>query len=454
MENNLQNNQRLEQNVVLTPVQQRNLEILQKPVLELQKYLEEQVAQNPLLDVEEDEDIPRPENIGENPDDDLSPNDDAEDIQKEQAQELQARHDYIINSEPDRARLGEELLNNARIDAQSPQVEKAFEQIIEHLDSRGFLPENIEELILKQGFQSQDISAALSLLRESEPAGIGARNLRECFLIQLEKLYAQNTLAYRIISNDFDLFMKRRVDEIAERENRTTSDVENAIAAIAKLNPSPAHEYTVDEENELIADIKYYKENGAWKVELTNNYIPKLRVNSQYRQMMASGNLDNATQKYVKEKIAEAKNLIDAIKQRQSTTLKIAKAILARQSNFFETSQLRPMTRQDIADDIDMHASTVGRAISGKNAETPFGIIPLNNFFTNSLENKDGENISTNSVKEKIADFIASENQQDPLSDSQIAELLANNGVPIARRTVAKYREELGIPAKTMRKRF
>ncbi len=454
MENNLQNNQRLEQNVVLTPVQQRNLEILQKPVLELQKYLEEQVAQNPLLDIEEDQDIPRPENIGENPDDDLSPNDDAEDAQKEQAQELQARHDYIINSEPDRARLGEELLNNARIDAQSPQVEKAFEQIIEHLDSRGFLPENIEDLISKQGFQPQDISAALTLLRESEPAGIGARNLRECFLIQLEKLGAQNTLAYRIISDDFDLFMKRRVDEIAERENRTTSDVENAIAAIAKLNPSPAHEYTVDEENELIADIKYYKENGAWEAELTNRYIPKLRVNSQYRQMMASGNLDATTQKYVKEKIAEAKNLIDAIKQRQNTTLKIAKAILARQPDFFETSQLRPMTRQDIADDIDMHASTVGRAISGKNAETPFGTIPLNNFFTNSLENEAGENISTKSVKEKIADFVATEDAQNPLSDAKIAELLAEDGVPIARRTVAKYREELGIPAKSMRKRF
>ncbi len=454
MENNLQNNQRLEQNVVLTPVQQRNLEILQKPVLELQKYLEEQVAQNPLLDIEEDQDIPRPENIGENPDDDLSPNDDAEDTQKEQAQELQARHDYIINSEPDRARLGEELLNNARIDAQSPQVEKAFEQIIEHLDSRGFLPENIEDLISKQGFQPQDISAALTLLRESEPAGIGARNLRECFLIQLEKLGAQNTLAYRIISDDFDLFMKRRVDEIAERENRTTSDVENAIATIAKLNPSPAHEYTVDEENELIADIKYYKENGAWKVELTNRYIPKLRVNSQYRQMMASGNLDATTQKYVKEKIAEAKNLIDAIKQRQNTTLKIAKAILARQPDFFETSQLRPMTRQDIADDIDMHASTVGRAISGKNAETPFGTIPLNNFFTNSLENEAGENISTKSVKEKIADFVTTEDAQNPLSDAKIAELLAEDGVPIARRTVAKYREELGIPAKSMRKRF
>ncbi len=456
MENNLQQNQRQEQNVVLTPAQQRNLEILQKPVLELQKYLEEQVAQNPLLDVDENQDEPRPENIGESLDDDLSSdeNDDFAESESEQAQKLQQRHDFILNSEPDTARLGEDLLNNARLDASSPKVVEAFEQIIEHLDSRGFLPENIEEMMSEQDLQKQDIADALKLLHESEPAGIGARNLRECFLIQLEKLEMRETLAYRVVADDFDLFMKRKVDEIAERENRSISDVENAIATLAKLNSSPAHEYTVPEENELIADVKFFKKDDTWQVELTNLYIPKLRVNSQYRQMMAEGSLDNTTLKYVKEKIDEAKSLIDAIKQRQNTTLKIARAILKRQGDFFENARLSPMTRQDIASDIAMHASTIGRAISGKNAETPFGIIPLKNFFSNSLENDSGEEVSTKSIKEKIADIVASEDPASPHSDAKIAELLAQEGLTVARRTVAKYREELNIPSKIMRKRF
>ena len=452
MKSNLQHSQAQEQNVIMTPAQQRNLEILQKPVLELQRFIEAQASQNPLLDIVDSDESNRPESIGEDPDSDLY-DEDATATSQQDNSELQAQREFLLNSAPDAIRLGEELINNARLDARNAKIVDAFEAIVENLDSRGFLPEDILPQLAERGFDESDLQEALSLLHESEPSGIGARTLQECFLIQLRKLNMQNTLAYRIIEDNFQLFLKRKVEEIAERENRSIQDIENAISVIAKLNSSPAYEYTVDEEKVLIADLEFFKEDNQWKVCLAKNNIPKLSINNEYRLMASDKTLDESSQKYIKEKIADAKNLIDAIKQRQNTLLKIGKAIIARQPNFFESATLLPMTRQDIANDVGIHATTVGRGIANKNAETPFGIIPLKNFFSTALENNDGE-VSSTFVKDRISDIIASEDPQSPLSDSDIADLLAKESIVIARRTVSKYREALAIPTKSMRKRY
>ncbi|MBO5254350.1 MAG: RNA polymerase factor sigma-54 [Opitutales bacterium] len=453
MDANLQQSQKLEQGLILTQAQRQSLDILQKPVLELQKYVEELLQQNPMLEIEEFEPNEKPQNIGELQDDFEDDTYDGK-IQNEQSQHLQSLHDFILNSKIDNIRLGEKLINEARIDASSDDVADAFEFLVQQLDARGFLPENVLELAIQEGFKRKHVEEALDMLQHCEPSGIGARNLKECFLIQLRACKLSESLAYRIIEDNFQLFLKRRVDEIANAEGRTIEAVEKAMQTLAKLNPSPAYEYTVDEENILIADVRFFKSQGQWKVELTNNYIPKLRINSEYRQMMAEGSLDKNAMAYVKEKIHEGKYIIDAIKQRQNTLLKIATVILQHQIQYLENGNLIPMTRQEIADEIGMHPTTIGRAISGKNVETPFGILELKNFFTNSIENDEGDSVSSNTIKEKIQDIISQENPTKPYSDAKISELLQQHGINIARRTVAKYREDLGIATKTLRKRF
>jgi len=456
MDTNLQQSQKLEHGLSLTPAQQRSLEILQKPVIELQKFLEEQLAQNPMLEIEEFQQQQKPQSIGENPDDidDYDDNSDTSELSQSDTDNFQQKHDFILNSEPDSIHLGEKLINEARIDAPTKSVADAFESLVEQLDSRGFLPVEAIDVSIEQGFKRDDVLKALEMLQTCAPYGIGARSLQECFLNQLRANGLSESLAYRIIEDYFQLFIKRKVNDIAQAEGRSIDAVEKALETIAKLNSSPAHEYTVNEENILIPDINYYKQDGIWCAELTNNYIPQLRINSEYRFMIAEGSLNKDALSYLKEKMRDAKNIIDAIKQRQTTLLKIANAILKRQQNYFENAILQPMTRQQIADDIQLHPTTIGRAISGKNAQTPFGVIELKNFFTNSLETEQGNEVSSNTIKEKISDIVSNENPQKPLSDDKIAKMLETEGITIARRTVAKYRDELGIPSKTMRKRF
>ena len=451
MENNLQNVQRAEQAITLAPAQQRSLEILQKPSLELQKYIEEQLEQNPLLELDETGGEPAPQTVGEDPDE--SP-DAIGDASYGDAAQLEAKRDFLLNSEPEKTHLGEKLVAEARIDAESDAVADAFEELVELLDARGYLPADALERLKAAGTAPADAEAALRLLQNCEPAGIGARDVRESFLMQLRAKKMSGSLAYRILEDNFDLFMKRRVDEIARLQSRPISDVEAAIGEIAKLNPSPAYEYTVDAQSALLADVEFYKEGGEWRARLTNQYLPRLRINAEYRQMLAGGSLDSATASYIKEKIRDGKSVIEAIKQRQATLLKISLAILARQKAFFESGELAPMTRQEIADDIGVHPTTVGRAVHGKNADTPFGIVELKNFFTNTLETGEGADISSETAREKLRDIIAAEDPEKPLSDAKICDILKREGVNLARRTVAKYREELGIPVKSLRRRF
>lgn len=454
MDGALQNSQRIEQGLNLTPAQKRSLEILQKPVLELGRYIQQQLNTNPILEVDESYDTQKPETVGENPDEDFAEEASYTTPKSEAAQE-QARRDFILNSQTDKPRLGEDLIKEARIDAPTKKIADAFEFLVENLDERGFLPEDILEQAKAAGHSSEDADAALEMLQKSPPAGIGARNLRESFMIQLRAKGMEETLAYRILADCYQLLLKRRVDKIAQAECRSVDDVERAIDEIAKLNPSPASDYGDDEPQLLIPDVEYYKdESGNWDARLTNQCLPKLRISPEYRQMVADGELDTQAQSYVREKIRDGKMLIEAIRQRQTTLLKIARAILARQPRFFEDGTLTPMTRQDIADDVDLHATTVGRAITGKCADTPYGVVEFKNFFTSGLENDAGTGVSSNTVKEKIRDIVAGEDPQNPLSDEKISRELVRLGLNAARRTVAKYREELGIAPKTLRKRF
>ena len=446
--------QRIEQGLAITPQLKRSLEILQAPALDLHDMIVNELQTNPALEeINPSEMLERPESVGEDPEDF-----DGQDYQEPNSasSDEQLKRDFILNSIPDTQSLREYLLKESKLDAENARVAEAFETLVGHMDDRGFLDADAVENAISKGFDEKTVRQALDMLRSSAPSGIGAFDMRDSLMLQLEHKNMGESLAHKILEKHFELLLKRRVDEIASLENRSPEDVEDAIGEIAKLSTSPAHDFAEDTDRYITPDVAYKKEDGEWTVQLTNEYIPKLRINPEYRQMIAEGKLRKDAESYVKEKIRDGKSFMDAVEQRQNTLLNIARAILLKQPDFFEigAEALKPMTMQDIADIVQLHPTTVGRAVSEKFAETPHGLYPMKFFFNGGYNNQSGESIASASVKEKIRDIVSSEPPQKPFSDAKIADILSGDGITIARRTVAKYREEIGIPAKSLRKRF
>ncbi len=451
--------QRQEQSLVLTPQLKRSLEILQAASLDLSKIIEAEIKNNPLLEEAPPEDYAdKPETLGESADfDDTDAADDYAAQAKSDSYNEQKRRDFILNSLPDRKSLQEHLLGEANLDAKSESVVRAFANLAGSLDERGFLLPDAIDNARSAGFDDKTVADALDLLRGSDPPGIGAFDMRDSLMLQLERKNMGSSLAYRIMENHYALLLKRKVAEIAELENTSPENVEAAIGEIAKLNTSPASEYAAETEKIVLPELLFYKDDdGIWRVELSNDCLPRFRINPEYRKMAADGKMRPDELSYIREKIRDGKMLMEAVDMRQKTILKIGQAVLKRQADFFENGRdsLRPMTMQDVADDIGVHPTTVGRAISEKYAQTPFGVFPLKFFFSGGYESTGGGSLSSESVKNMIRKIIDDESPRSPLSDSKIAELLAEEGVNIARRTVAKYREELGIATKALRRRF
>ena len=442
---------RQEQTLALTPQLKKSLEILQAQSLELSKIIDQELKTNPMLEDMSAENVgERPETIGNDYED--------YDFQNYRSTEADQRaRDFFLNSIPHRPSLREYLLREANLEAESPKVAGALDALIGSMDERGFLSADALENARNEGFSETEIQDALKILRSAEPSGIGAFDMRDCLLIQLDRKGLRDSLAYKILDARFELLMRRRVAEIAELEDVAPEDVEDAISEIAKLNTSPASEFAQEDEKYISPDIFYKKDaDGIWHAELSGDHIPKLRINPEYRQMMADGKLRKEEASYVKEKIRDGKFLMDSIAQRQKTLLRIGDAILERQIDFFEKGKdaVKPMTMQDVADMVELHPTTVGRAVSEKYAQTPYGLLPLKFFFSGGFEAVGGDSFASVSVKNKIKKIVEDESARAPLSDAKIADMLAEDGINIARRTVAKYREELGIAPKNLRKRF
>ncbi len=447
--------QRQEQSLVLTAQLKRSLEILQAASLDLEHIVAAELKSNPLLEELPPDDFERPQTLGESREDDFDDIDAPP--QNSDADKEQKTRDFILNSLPDKTSLQEHLLREANLDAATPEIAKAFENLAGSLDERGFLLPDALDNARAAGFDEKTVSAALELLRESEPSGIGAFDMRDSLMLQLEHKGLSGSLAYRILEDRYDLLLKRKVAEIAELENRSPAAVEEAIGEIAKLHTSPASEYAAENERYIEPELTFFKnDDGQWDVEMSRDTLPKLRINPEYRKMAADESIRPDERSYIKEKIRDGKSLMDAIEMRQKTLLKIGRVVLEKQADFFERGRdaLKPMTMQDVADEIGVHPTTVGRAVSEKYAQTPFGLFPLKSFFSGGYESAGGGEMSSAAVKNLIKKIVAEESPRAPLSDAKIAEMLAEDGVNVARRTVAKYREELSIPPKSLRRRF
>jgi RNA polymerase sigma-54 factor len=366
------------------------------------------------------------------------------------------RRQHFFDSLVSETSLQEHLMQQAELTDLSAQEIEAMKHLVGSLDDRGFLTQTPNDIALQTGLPLSAVQAALKVLRTFEPPGIGAHDLADCLLAQLAAKGRGGSLAARMIRDHFDLLTRRRIPELARKLGADADDVQSAIEEIGKLDPAPGRRFAEDNNRVVVPDVTVERDGEDWKISLNSDYIPRLRISSTYRDLIAKGTLSKQERDYLRERMRSGKFLIDSIEQRQRTIERITREIINAQKEFFETgvSALKPLTMTQIADVVGVHETTVSRAIANKYIRTPHGVFDFKYFFTPGYQAESGAAVSNTSVKEMIADLINMEDKASPLSDQELVAKLQEKGITIARRTVAKYREELGILPSNLRRDY
>ena len=366
------------------------------------------------------------------------------------------RRQHFFDSLVSETSLQEHLMQQAELADLSPQEIEAMRHLVGSLDDRGFLTQTPSDVALQTGLPLAAVQSALKVLRTFEPPGIGAHDLPDCLLAQLSAKGRGSSLASRMIRDHFELLTRRRIPELARKLGADADDVQSAIEEIGKLDPAPGRRFAEDNNRVVVPDVTVERDGDDWKISLNSDYIPRLRISSTYRDMIAKGTLSKQERDYLRERMRSGKFLIDSIEQRQRTIERITREIINAQKEFFENgvSALKPLTMTQIADVVGVHETTVSRAIANKYIRTPHGVFDFKYFFTPGYQADSGAAISNTSVKEMIADLINMEDKASPLSDQELVGKLQDKGITIARRTVAKYREELGILPSNLRRDY
>ncbi len=463
------------QSLIMTPRLQQALKLLQVPTLELQQILKQEMLQNPLLeevdDVLDQEDIEREGSADE--ENNKEAEDPAEDDPIDWSEYLQDGLDrtYVPSSEQGieflekvpvtRSSMAEGLLEQLHFLSLSEETMRIAEFLVGSIDDRGWLVTPIEEVASMMGTTVENVERVLAVVQALEPTGIGARDLRECLLIQLDARGDRDTLPWKLIHDQFDHLVNRRFPEIARLLKVTPEEVQAGADAIASLNPRPGTAIADEETRYVTPDLLVERVDDEYVVMLNDRHVPRLRISSAYASVIKGKKKPEATtteketRTYIKDRLASAKWLIQTIEQRRRTMIRVMECIIREQREFFDRgiAYLRPLTLAAVARQIDMHESTVSRVCSAKYVQTPRGVFELKFFFSSGLETDDGEDVSARTAKDIIRTLIDEESKQDPLSDQRIAEMLHEKGLHIARRTVAKYREQLSILPARFRRR-
>ncbi len=456
---------------VLAPQLQQSLLILQAPLLELRNLVQQEMETNPVLEELSSELSPEERNGAEaSADDNFKEEFDKLTTLDEEwrdymaqsssysgrSREAKDKRQFFFDSISTKETLQQNLIGQLNQTALNADDRKAAELIIGNIDDNGFLQSTPEEMALNAGIPKEDFERMLALIRSFYPPGVGARDLRECLLIQLERDGKQNSLECKIISEHMEDLGKRRFPEIARRIGMSVEKVQECANNIARLNPRPGQIFATAPPNYVLPDVTVEKMDGDYQVLLNGEQIPHLRISNTYKDIMAQDGNGSEVKDYIRDKIRSGKFLIRSIHQRQQTISNIAHQIVSRQRDFFEhgTSHLKPMTMKEIADAVGVHETTVSRAVSGKYMATPQGVFEMKYFFTSGYQTASGESMSNTRVKEVILDLVKNEDGNGPLSDQEIVLILSERGIPIARRTVAKYRTELNILPSNMRRKY
>jgi len=497
----MQLGQNLAQVQVMSPQMQQSLALLQAPMLDLQAMVNRELQENPVLEelspdekpVIDDENesgvelIGRPgENEAAEPPADtkveptdesnVEPHDDFQ-VEMERLAELSEewrdhfnasqvapvsrpnedddeRRKFMFESLAAGTSLQEHLLKQVHLGDLDEEEMEVAEVIIGNIDGNGFLQATLEELIEASGKDTDVVDEVLSVIRSFEPAGVGAADLRECLLLQLERIGQIDSLEHRVIDQHMDALGRRRFPEIARAIGVEIEKMQDIAENISRLDPRPGSAYQETTEVYVVPEVFVTWKDDQWEVTSNREEMPQLRISNSYKDLLVEAKDSKDVREYIRGKIRDGNFLIKSIHQRQDTILKIGKEIVARQMGFLEKgiSHLKPMTMSEVAGKVGVHETTVSRAVSGKYMQTPQGLFEMRYFFTGAIQTDDGEGMSNTSVKQMIASLVENEEKSKPLSDESIVKLLCKKKVKIARRTVAKYRGELGILSSSMRR--
>ncbi|MGD8985096.1 MAG: RNA polymerase factor sigma-54 [Desulfobacteraceae bacterium] len=327
--------------------------------------------------------------------------------------------------------------------------------IIGNLDGNGYLQTSVEDLSESTGYTQEQVIEALSFMQKFDPVGVAARDLKECLLIQARFRNLQGTVIEEILLEHMDKLENKKYDQIAKSLSISIEEVKSAVSVITSFEPKPGRSFQDEETIYISPDIYVFRVGDDYVIDLNEDGLPKLRISQYYRQILARrDSLSERDRQYIQEKLKSAAWLIKSIHQRQRTIYRVTESIVRFQRGFFDrgTAHLKPLVLRDVAEDIQMHESTISRVTTNKYVHTPQGVFELKYFFNSAINSMDGESIASESVKEHIRNIIKTENKAKPYSDQEVADLLRNLNINIARRTVAKYRETMGILPSRKRK--
>ncbi|HXA05623.1 MAG TPA: RNA polymerase factor sigma-54 [Bryobacteraceae bacterium] len=351
--------------------------------------------------------------------------------------------------------LGDHLRSQLSVSLLSDEVRDAAETIIGNLDEDGYLTASLEEIADMGEHTQEQIESALKVVQSLEPAGVGARNLRECLLLQLESRNARSGVAWQIVTDHMRLLEMRQFRELAKVLGRPAEHIELAVKVIKRLNPRPGLRYSGPGARVVEPDVYFFKDGDHYVIQMNDEEVPQLRLNSQYRKML---DRDNGAAKdvrdYVRERYTSAIQLMKNIEQRKQTILRVCESIVRRQTDFLAQGldYLKPMMIKEVAEEVGVHPSTVSRAVANKYVHTPQGVFELRYFFSEAVQGPSGGGTPLLLLKRRVKKMIEDEDGAHPLTDEQITAMLQASGIQVTRRTVAKYREDMKIPSTHQRR--
>ena len=454
---------------VLAPHLFQSLEILQMPLLDLQQMIKQELSENPTLEATQ-----------EQPDEQIEIEQGTKDVERDEfdnefeklaalgeewgesyretrqvaSGDAEEKYQYMMDSLSESSSLHDTLLDQLSLSSLDEYERKIAEIVVGNIDDDGYLQLDVEDLLALPNFPAETLDKILNTIHDFEPAGVGARDLRECLLLQLKRAGKEKTQEYQIIAEHLDLLGRHKYDDISRAMGLTVDRVKELARAVAKLNPKPGRNFSEERIEYVTPEILIEKKNGEYVITQNKKPYPRLFISQKYLQMLKDPKASKEVKTYIREKIAKSKQFIQSIDQRMNTIYRIAVEIVRIQEDFFDhgVSRLKPLNMKTVAELLDVHETTISRATTGKYMQTPQGLLSMKYFFKPGVMTASGESISNESVKAALAELVQGEDKKKPLSDAKLVKLLEEQGIKIARRTIAKYRDQLRILPSHLRK--
>ena len=486
MKPGLNQSTQLRQELKINPRLYQAMDLLYMPLLDLQQHLKQELLNNPFLDLVEAEDEEEEEQeVEAEPETKTEADDTRGEIDWEEIlldgfdtaggrREEHEEREYFEPVTVATRDLSDHLRDQVSLLELSPREMVLADEFIGNINDDGYLASSIDEILAALNdvvtkaaedagrtgdlplYTAEEGKAILGVIQGLDPAGVGAQNLRDCLLLQLKEAGLEQSVPFRLVRDCFDELINHRWSEISKRFGISAADVQKAADEIAKLDPKPGLQFTSGDDNYIIPDLIVDKIDDKYHVFLNDANLPRLKLSRAYQEIARDKKkFDGENKEFISNKLNSANWMIQAIEQRRQTMLKVMNYIVERQREFFEKGiqYLKPLTLREVAEVINMHESTVSRVTNEKFVQTPRGVLPLKFFFSSGLATSDGEDVSARGIKAQLQKLVQEEDPKHPLTDQAIVNILRESGVQIARRTVAKYRDQLGVLSARMRKR-